>query len=89
MTDVGGVGAHDARRTLTTQLDTTGLRSMAVDIGYADESITLDGSPKDLETLFQLMHLQFTAPLLDSAVARRLAEPRQVRGVARSRSTIS
>jgi zinc protease len=66
MTDIGGVGGttHDA---LSRQLETTGLRSMAVDIGYADESIKLEGSPKDLETLFQLMHLQFTAPLLDSA----------------------
>ena len=66
MTEAGGVGGttHDA---LSHQLETTGLRSMAVDIGYADESIDLAGSPKDLETLFQLMHLQFTAPLLDSA----------------------
>ena len=66
MTEAGGVGGanHDA---LSRQLETTGLRSMHIDIGYADESIDLDGSPKDLETLFQLMHLQFTAPLLDTA----------------------
>jgi len=66
MTDVGGVGGanHDA---LSHQLETTGLRAMNIDIGYANESITLAGSPKDLETLFQLMHLQFTAPMLDSA----------------------
>jgi zinc protease len=65
MTEAGGVGGstHDA---LSHRLETTGLRSMAVDIGFADESIKLEGSPKDLETLFQLMHLQFTAPLLDS-----------------------
>jgi zinc protease len=66
MTEAGGVGgtSHDA---LSRQLETTGLRSMSVDIGYSDESINLDGSPKDLETLFQLMHLQFTAPMLDTA----------------------
>jgi len=66
MTDVGGVGGanHDA---LSHQLETTGLRAMSIDIGYADESIKLAGSPKDLETLFQLMHLQFTAPMLDTA----------------------
>ena len=66
MTDVGGVGGanHDA---LSHQLETTGLRAMKINIGYADESIALEGSPKDLETLFQLMHLQFTAPMVDSA----------------------
>jgi zinc protease len=65
MTDVGGIGgtSHDA---LSHQLETTGLRSMVIDIGYADESIKLEGTPKDLETIFQLMHLQFTAPLLDT-----------------------
>jgi zinc protease len=66
MTEAGGLGGatHDA---LSRQLETSGLRSMVVDIGYADESIKMDGSPKDLETIFQLMHLQFTAPLLDTA----------------------
>jgi len=66
MTEAGGVGGanHDA---LSNQLETTGLRAMKIDIGYADESITLAGSPKDLETLFQLMHLQFAAPMLDTA----------------------
>jgi zinc protease len=66
MSEIGGVGAidHDA---LTQRLSTTGVRSMKVDIGYADQSIDLAGSPKDVETLFQLMYLQFTAPLVDSA----------------------
>ena len=66
MTEAGGLGAasHDA---LARQLATTGIRDMKVDIGYADESIDLAGSPKDLETLFQLMHLQFMAPMLDTA----------------------
>jgi zinc protease len=65
LTDMGGVGTgHNA---LAEQLATTGVRSLMVDIGFADESIDLAGSPKALETLFQLLHLQFTAPMLDSA----------------------
>ncbi|MBX6331729.1 MAG: insulinase family protein [Gemmatimonadaceae bacterium] len=66
MTDLGGLGSrnHDA---LAQQLSTTGLQRMTVDIGYADESISLAGSPRSLETLFQLLHRQFTAPMLDSA----------------------
>ena len=66
MSDAGGLGGttHDA---LSRQLETTGLREMKVDIGYADESMDFAGSPKDLETIFQLMYLQFTAPMLDTA----------------------
>jgi zinc protease len=66
MTDVGGVAAtgHDA---LVNQLSTSGVRSLNVDIGFADESIDIAGSPRSLETLFQLLHIQFTAPMLDSA----------------------
>jgi len=66
MTDVGGLGrfGHDA---LLERLGTTGLRGLKVDIGYADQSIDLTGSPTDLETVFQLMYLQFTAPMLDTA----------------------
>jgi zinc protease len=66
MTDMGGVGTtgHDA---LVDQLSTSGVRSLTVDIGFADESIDLAGSPNAMEMLFQLLHLQFTAPMLDSA----------------------
>jgi len=46
------------------------LRQFAVDIGYGDESMSLAGSPRDLETIFQLMHRQFTAPRLDTAQVR-------------------
>ncbi len=65
MTDVSGVGevGHAA---LGERLATSGVRSLDVNIGYADESIDLAGSPKALETLFQLLNLQFTAPMLDS-----------------------
>ncbi|MBX6331388.1 MAG: insulinase family protein [Gemmatimonadaceae bacterium] len=66
LTDVGGVDStrHDA---LADKLATTGVRAMRVGIGFADESIDLAGSPRALETLFQLLHRQFTAPMLDSA----------------------
>ncbi|HEX6537320.1 MAG TPA: insulinase family protein [Gemmatimonadaceae bacterium] len=66
MTDVSGVGAvgHDG---LADKLSTSGVQSLKVDIGFADESIDLAGSPKALETLFQLLHLQFTGAMLDSA----------------------
>lgn len=46
------------------------LREFEVAIGYGDESMSLAGSPRDLETIFQLMHRQFTAPRLDTAQVR-------------------
>ncbi|MBX6330937.1 MAG: insulinase family protein [Gemmatimonadaceae bacterium] len=52
---------------LADKLATTGVRAMSVNIGFADESVRLVGSPRSLSTLFQLLHLQFTAPMLDSA----------------------
>ncbi|MBX6333067.1 MAG: insulinase family protein, partial [Gemmatimonadaceae bacterium] len=65
MTDVSGLGGvtHDA---LGDKLATTGVRSLRVNIGFADESVDLAGSPRALETLFQLLYRQFTAPMLDS-----------------------
>ena len=67
MTDAAGLGTHD-RSALDQQLATSGVRDLRVNIGYADESIDLTGSPKGLETLFQTLYLQFTAPKLDTAV---------------------
>jgi zinc protease len=66
MTEAAGLGSHD-RDDLTAQLATSGVRDFKVDIGYGDESISLDGSPRELELLFQMLYLQFTAPRLDSA----------------------
>ena len=66
MTEAAGLGSHD-RDDLTAQLATSGVRDFKVDIGYGDESIDLAGSPRDLELLFQMLYLQFTAPRLDSA----------------------
>ncbi|HZS61199.1 MAG TPA: insulinase family protein [Gemmatimonadaceae bacterium] len=66
MTDVGGLGAtsHDA---LSKRMAANGVDPIRVDIGYADQSIQLGGPPRDLETVFQLMYLQFAAPMLDTA----------------------
>ena len=66
MTEAAGLGDRD-RDDLTAQLESSGLRDFAVDIGYGEESISLAGSPVELELLFQMLHLQFTAPKLDSA----------------------
>ena len=65
MTDVGGLGAtgHDA---LVDKLSSSGLSDLKVDIGFSDQSVRMDGSPRDAETLFQALYLQFTAPMLDS-----------------------
>jgi zinc protease len=66
MTEAAGVGKLD-REGLLQDLATTGIREFQVSIGNNDESIRLGGSPKDLEMLFQLLYLQFTAPKLDTA----------------------
>ncbi|HEX6535709.1 MAG TPA: insulinase family protein [Gemmatimonadaceae bacterium] len=66
MTDMSGVG-EVGQNALGQRLDRSGVRSLNVNIGYADESIDLAGSPKSLEILFQLLNTQFTAPMLDSA----------------------
>ncbi len=72
MTEAAGLGQHD-RTTLQQELKTTGLKTFRIEIGYADEAIDLAGSPKDLETLFQLLYLQFTAPKLDTAAVHSWA----------------
>lgn len=66
MTDLGGIGSleHGA---LADRLSTTGIRSFETNISFNDESVALGGSPRALETLFQLLHVQLTAPPLDSA----------------------
>jgi zinc protease len=79
MTEAAGLGTHD-RASLDQQLATTGVRDLQVHIGYADESIDLDGSPKQLETLFQMLYLQFTAPKLDTAVLHSWASLAKYQG---------
>jgi zinc protease len=69
MTEAAGLGTHD-REALLEELTTTGVRDFKVDIGYSDESISLAGSPKELELLFQMLYLQFTRPRLDSTTLK-------------------
>jgi zinc protease len=66
MTQAAGLGDRD-RKALGEQLATSVVREYAVELTPHEEGIRLGGSPKDLETLFQLLHLQFTAPKLDTA----------------------
>ncbi len=66
LNEAAGLGDQD-RATLVDDLSTTGVRRSHVHIGYGHESVEVEGSPRELETLFQMLHLQFTAPRLDSA----------------------
>ncbi|MBX6330622.1 MAG: insulinase family protein [Gemmatimonadaceae bacterium] len=79
MTEAAGLGQHD-RTTLKQQLETRGLKRFAVDIGYADEAIHLAGSPTDVETVFQLLYRQFTAPTLDTAAVHSWASLAKYQG---------
>jgi zinc protease len=66
MTAAGGVGKSD-RGLLEQQLNEKVLREFEVSLTYTNEAIRLGGSPRDIETLFQLLYLQFTAPKMDTA----------------------
>lgn len=66
LTEAAGVGERD-RSSVLERLSLAAAKPLRVEVGYAHESIELGGSPKELELLFQLLHLQFTAPKLDSA----------------------
>ena len=66
MTEAAGLGDGD-RDDLTARLESNALRAFEVEIGYGDESISISGSASEPEMLIQLVHLQFTAPKLDSA----------------------
>ena len=65
---LGGLGSFN-RTDLGKKL-TGKAASVGVSIGATSEGLSGRASPKDLETLFQLIHLQFTAPRLDSAAFR-------------------
>ena len=66
MTEASGLGERGREGALS-EIAGTVSRPLRVEIGFADESIELGGSARDAETLFQMLHLQFTAPRLDSA----------------------
>jgi len=56
MTEMGRASRH-VNDALSPLLASSGVRSFHLDIGFADESIGLVGSPRALETLFQLLYL--------------------------------
>jgi zinc protease len=66
MTDLANVGSF-GRGAISDKLELSGIRSFNANIGFTDASMAVEGSPKSLETLFQLLHVQFTAPIIDSA----------------------
>jgi zinc protease len=73
---VGGLGAFpldDLRKRLAGKVVSVG-----ASIGGTTEEVSASGSPRDLETMLQLMYLQFTAPRVDStAIAAWRASMRE------------
>ncbi len=65
MTASGGFNNTD-HEALERQARTTGLREFQVSLNAFDEEIVVGGSPRELEYLFQMMYLQFTAPKVDT-----------------------
>lgn len=66
-TDIAGFGElskSDLERDRSDDL----LRNFRVTLNYGDESILMGGSPVNSEELFNLLHLQFTEPRLDSSM---------------------
>jgi zinc protease len=60
---LGKLSASDLRKALTGKI-----ASASAAIGELDETISGGGSKKDLETLFQLIYLRFTAPRADREI---------------------
>lgn len=65
MTASGGLGGVDLE-TMKQKARTTGLREFHVGLNAFDEEIVIGGSPRELEYLFQMLYLQFTAPTVDT-----------------------
>ncbi|CAN5778746.1 insulinase family protein [soil metagenome] len=77
----GGVGEHtvtELRKRLAGQMAGAG-----ADIGELHEGLSGAASPRDVETLFQLIYLRFTAPRMDSTAF--LAYRSQAREMMRNR----
>jgi zinc protease len=58
---IGELNAIDLRKTLTGKL-----ASATASVGPRSETVTGQASPKDVETMFQLVYMRFTAPRKDS-----------------------
>ncbi|HEY4217860.1 MAG TPA: insulinase family protein [Gemmatimonadaceae bacterium] len=85
LSGLGEFSAVDLRKKLTGKVASAG-----ASIGETTEGLTGRASPKDIETMFQLIYLDFTAPRLDTAayqafknqvapfLANKSADPDQV-----------
>jgi zinc protease len=71
---VGEFGPLELRRKLTGKV-----ASASASVGSLEEGVSGSASPQDLETMFQLLHLRFTAPRADSTVF--------LAGIARARAS--
>jgi zinc protease len=78
---LGGFNAVDLRKALTGKAAGAG-----ASIGDYFEEISGSASPKDLETLFQMIYLRFTAPRSDPAMFTVLTDNLKV-GLANQRNT--
>jgi zinc protease len=65
MTQSARLGTQDPF-SLEDQLAARGVQELQVELTPTEEAIRIGGSPMDLETLFDLLHLQFIAPRLDT-----------------------
>lgn len=65
MTAAGGLGGMGSDQ-LRSELSGTAVREFRVDLNAFEEEVAISGSPRELETLFQLMYLQFTNPTIDT-----------------------
>lgn len=65
MLAVGGLGSFD-HAALQKRLAGT-IVSVGASMGQSSEGLSAGGSPRNLETLFQLLYMQFTEPRLDTA----------------------
>lgn len=65
MTASGGWG-EKSRRDFENDLSSTGIRDFQVDLNAFNEEMVVRGSPRELETMFQLMYAQFTNPTIDT-----------------------
>jgi len=70
---VGGLSTTDMRRVLSGKI-----ASVSPFITPTEEGLSGSGSPKDLETLFQLIYLRFTAPRADPEIFKIMTEQTKI-----------
>jgi zinc protease len=64
---VGGSGVGSYSQTDLQKKLSNSLAGASASVGQTAETLNGSASPKDIETMFQLIHLRFTAPRLDTA----------------------